>query len=81
MLRIAAWLAHHRRTPTYPHPQVWQAGRFRADGFIMRSQLEMLLAAPDAYCDAVGACKWWGSLQGQPTQRAAYALALQVRAC
>ncbi|KAL4442514.1 hypothetical protein ABPG77_005098 [Micractinium sp. CCAP 211/92] len=31
-----------------------EAGKFRADGFIMRSQLEMLLAAPDAYCDAHG---------------------------
>lgn len=46
-----------------PTRQGLQLGSFRADGFIVRSQLEMLLAAPEAYCDAVSA-RQGGGLAG-----------------
>lgn len=39
-----------------PRPALLQSGSFRAEGFIVRSQLEMLLATPEAYCDAVSSC-------------------------
>ncbi|KAL4447790.1 hypothetical protein ABPG75_005009 [Micractinium tetrahymenae] len=45
---------HHGFPVFDPLHRDGRAGTFRADGFIVRSQLEMLLAAPQAYCDAHG---------------------------
>lgn len=47
--------SRHHGFPVYdPAHHDSASGSFRADGFIVRSQLEMLLATPEAYCDAHG---------------------------